>query len=210
MKMKATMKILWLCNKAFSDTDTGGGGTWLQPLANALVQSGTVDLANITMPGRVKVVTRSEYQGIKQWVVPVTRLRSNGLPAPSVVTAIVKAVQEFSPDIIHIWGTENYWGLLTARKILPFPALLRIQGIKYLVGKNFSGNLTFSEKIQSSISLKELILCRTVFQSRKKMIRWETKEKEIIAGHQHIITQSPWTEAQVKAVNPTCRLYHNH
>ncbi len=201
------MKILWLCNKTFSDADTGGGGTWLQPLANALVQSGTVELANINQ-GPVKAVTYSEHQGVKQWVVPATRVKSNGLPAPSVIRAIVKAAQEFSPDIIHIWGTENYWGLLTARNILPYPALLRIQGIKYIVGRQYTGNLTFAEKIQC-IGIKELIRCRTVFQVKRKFEHWKTQEKEIIAGHQHIITQSPWTEAQVRAVNPTCKLYHN-
>lgn len=201
------MKILWLSNKAFSDTDKGTGGTWLQPLANALIRSGTVELANLTQ-GQVGSITHSEMKGITQWVVPVTKLRSNGLPASSVVKSIVEAVKVYSPDIIHIWGTENYWGLLTARNILPFPALLRMQGVKFLVGKSYTGDLSFCEKL-ASVGIKEMIRGSSIFQIQKAYKRWEAIEREIIVGHHHIITQSPWTIAQVRAINPVCEVYHN-
>ena len=124
------MKILWLCNCPLSDSDAGETGAWQGAMACGLLDSGAVELG-IIATGPVKQFTRRDYRQVKQWLVPAgSPLGSDGLPSPSLVRAIVAAAGEFSPDLIHIWGTENFWGLLPARGLLKYPSLLEIQGLK--------------------------------------------------------------------------------
>lgn len=121
------MKVLWLCNLTISDTDASGTGTWLGTIAHGLMEAGDIQLGVISS-GSVKQVTRHNYGQVLQWLVPERSSASrHGLPFPSVVRDIVGACGAFAPDLVHVWGTENYWGLL--------PRLSRFRGEV----KKFSG-----------------------------------------------------------------------
>jgi len=56
-----------------------------------------------------------------------------------LVEEIVKACEWFQPDLVHIWGIERFWGLLTARGYIRVPVLLEMQGDVEGLGKTFYG-----------------------------------------------------------------------
>lgn len=202
------MRILWLSNKIQSEVDTTTTGTWLDAMARLLVQSGEVELGNIAL-GPVARTTRQDYGAVQQWVVPAkAKPQRNGLPASHFVEEIVQAVNEFSPDLAHIWGTESFWGLLTARGLVRYPALLEMQGLKGACARVFAGGLTLREQF-NCIGLKEIIKQSMIFQGRQRFARWGFFEWEIIRGHRWITTQSDWIRAWVRNANPECRLFHN-
>ena len=203
------MKILWLSNKAFSGDDTIGTGTWLTSLSNSLAQSGELKLGNISI-GKRQGLIKTDYNNISQYLIsPKARnLNKNGLPSKSVINEIKFAIEDFLPDIIHIWGTELFWSLLTARKIITLPTLLEIQGLKSAIVKVYDGGLTFKEKI-ACIGIKEIIRRSTLFHIKSEYLWWSLYEKEIIAGHSFITTQSPWLESQIKSINHSCEIFHN-
>ena len=80
------LKVLWLSNKVRSDQDRGSTGTWLDAMAQALVQSGQVELANIAM-GPVRATTRQDIGPITQWIIPASARSHlcNGLPSAAIV-----------------------------------------------------------------------------------------------------------------------------
>lgn len=202
----ADMKVLWFCNCPLSDSDDGGTGSWLCAMARGLLDSGSVELG-IIVSGPVKQVTRSDYRQVKQWVVPgKIRLGRDGLPQNTLVNYIIAAVNEFSPDLVHVWGTESWWGLLTARGLLAHPTLLEMQGIKGQIAKVFYGGLTLPEQIHC-IGVKELLKRRTMHSDRRDFARWGAYEEEIIRGHRYVDIQSMWVSAQVKAINPAACLF---
>jgi hypothetical protein len=86
-------------------------------------------LLNVTY-GKVRSTERIDYGNIIQWVVPYA-------PRQRIAVEIV-------PDLVHVWGTENYWGLLTERNRFPYPALLGSQDSKYAIASKMFGELTFS------------------------------------------------------------------
>lgn len=178
-------------------------------MARGLLDSGEVELG-IIAPGPVKHFTRSDYRQVKQWLFPArTTLGRDGLPPASLVHAIVGAAREFSPDLIHTWGTEAFWGLLPARGLLAgYPALLEIQGLKGEIAKVFYGGLTLSERLQC-IGIKELLKRRTMRADRRDFARWGLREEEIIRGHRFVGVQSAWLAAQITAVNPEANLHFN-
>ena len=165
------LKIFWLCNCALSDLDTGGSGAWLAAMAQGLLNTGEIDLGVIST-WRGQVFKQSDHKQVKQWLVPTrNRFWRYGLPPATMVNSIVTAVAGFAPDLIHVWGTEEFWGLLTARKLLKYPALLEMQGMKGEIAKPYYGGLTWSERL-SCIGPKEVLLRKTMEVDRYRFARW--------------------------------------
>jgi glycosyltransferase involved in cell wall biosynthesis len=200
------MRVLWFSNKMLSRNDRGSSGTWLDAMSQALIASREVELGNITF-GPVREIACQDFDSVRQWIVPGNMPLHDGLPSDRVIASIVKTVESFSPDLVHVWGTEYFWGLLSARKHIPYPVLLEIQGLKFAIAPVFSGGLTFREQL-SCIGLRELMKGSTIFQMRRKYERWGILEREIISGHRFISTQLKWALSQVKTINRNGMLFH--
>lgn len=203
---RSKLRILWLCNCALDDSDLRGSGTWLAPMARALSDSHAVDLGIIaTVP--TSELTRRDHGQVQQWVVPGrTPLGRGGLPAVPVLESIVATIDEFSPDLIHTWGTEAFWGLLAARRLSNYPALLEMQGVKGQIAKVFYGDLNWSER-WGCIGIKEVLKRRTMQADCRDFARWGLREEEMIRCHRFVDVQTAWVAAQVKVANPDARLF---
>ncbi|MGD9731524.1 MAG: glycosyltransferase family 4 protein [Desulfamplus sp.] len=202
------MKIIWLSNKLLLGKDCGNTGTWLDSMAHELTKSNMIQLGNIST-GKVDKITRQDCGQVQQWIIPnITKLNNNGLPSEKIISDIINVIESFSPDLVHVWGTENFWGLLTARKCIRRVALLEIQGLKYAIANVFHGGLTAKEQL-SCIGLKEIVKKSMIWQGRRRFAKWGRFEKEIISQHQYITVQSRWANAQVKSVNPVCTVLEN-
>ncbi|HNQ96774.1 MAG TPA: glycosyltransferase [Thermodesulfobacteriota bacterium] len=200
------MRILWLSSLSLISHDEGGG-SWQRAIAPHLLRSGRVTLGNVTV-GPVSQTVREDYGGISQWIVPgVNNSNKNYLPSEAAIRDIVRVAEEFRPDIVHVWGTEFFWGLLTGRRILSYPSLLEIQGLKGPLSRVFTGGLSLKE-ILACIGIKEILRRHTILQGKKRFARWAYFENEIIAKHSNISTQSPWAEAWIRFINPSCNLFH--
>jgi glycosyltransferase involved in cell wall biosynthesis len=203
---RSKLRILWFCGSPLSDSDPGGTGTWLGAMARGLLDSDEVELG-IVAPGRVNQFARGDYRQVQQWLFPMkTKLGRNGLPPTALVQAIVAAAKEFSPDLIHSWGTEYFWGLLSARGLLTYPAILEIQGLRGQIVPMFYGGLTWRERLRC-IGLKELLKRRTMCADRRDFARWGVFEEEMIRGHRFVDVQSDWVASHIKAVNFDARRF---
>lgn len=200
------LKIIWFCNCLLSEDEADGTGSWLGAMARGLLDSGAIELG-IIAPGPVRRFTRRDYHQVKQWLVPMSAPSGrDDLPRSSLVSAIVVVVNEFTPDLVHTWGTEGFWGLLCARGRLAYPSLLEMQGLKGEIAKTFYGNMSFQEKYRS-IGIKELIKHRTMNADKRDFVRWGLREKEIIRGHCFVDVQTAWVASHVRAVNLHARLF---
>jgi glycosyltransferase involved in cell wall biosynthesis len=174
-------------------------------MANGLLDTEHVDLQLITA-GPVDRLT--EVRGrMKQWVVPNTiQPDRRGLISERDVQPIKGIVRDFGPDLLHVWGTEQYWGLLTGRGYFSPPALLEMQGLKGPIAKVYFGGLTWKERI-ACIGLRELLKWSLMGQERRAFARWEPREAEMIRRHRFITVQSPWMAAQIRAINASATLF---
>jgi glycosyltransferase involved in cell wall biosynthesis len=201
------MRVLWLSNAVFTGEELQTTGTWLGPLAEALLASGDVVLGNIS-EGKVPGATRRDCGAVTQWVVPRATLSPrDGLPPAYVVAQVLDAIEEFAPDLVHVWGVENYWGLLTARRLVKRRALLEMQGLRGAYAKVYTGGLNPKEQ-RACIGLKEVIRRTTLSRGQRRFAEWGRFENEMLLAHSHIDTQSEWMEAQVRSANPGCHTYH--
>lgn len=200
------MKVLWLSNTILATVDKGAGGTWTNAMAQHLTVSGQLTLSNIAM-GNVSEPVSCNSPSIKQWLLPSNPPGPDGLPCRKTVEMTVRTIEATAPDLIHIWGTETWYGLLAARKLLNLPVLLEIQGLKGACSRVFAGGMTRQEQ-RKCRHLKEILLARSIAKDQKDFKAWGFFEQEIIAGCQFITTQSPWVESWVKAANPGCTRYN--
>ncbi len=201
------MKILWLSNKAQTNRDSGSTGTWLDALAQGLVTSGDVKLGNVAM-GDVTEVTRRDSGDIDQWIIPVLKIGGNGSLPGSFENNIRQVFKEFTPDIVHVWGTEGAWGLLTERKIFDVPVVLEIQGSKRIIAKYYTGDLSLSE-ITRCVGVKEILRRSTMFQGKRQFEKWGKQEEKIIKAHKYVIVHNEWEKAQIMAVDHTINVFQN-
>jgi len=203
------MKILWLSNVILSDTDSGVSGTWLGALSRGLIESGSIELANISMEGGGAKITRQDCGPVRQWVIPAVKgADRNGMPLEKIIDDIIGVVNEFSPGLVHVWGTECFWGLLTARNLAQQVSLLEMQGLKCTIVPVFAGGLSLKEQM-TCIGIKEIVRSSSIGQARKRFEKWAVFEKEIITGHKNIGVQSTWVDAHVKSINPDCITFHS-
>ncbi|MEG1916838.1 MAG: glycosyltransferase [Muribaculaceae bacterium] len=195
------MKILWFTNIPIADKEITGSGTWLTALGQQLSNVPNVELHNVTT-GNEKNVVHSNLHNIDQWLVPPVKRGRNGLPSHKIIKMILEIVNTIQPDLIHIWGTEHYWGLLTARKIIQGTVLLDMQGLLYSVANVFYGNLSLMEMCHC-ISIKEILKPSvSIFASKHELDRLSRYEQEIIQGHTNISVQSDWVKRSIQIINP--------
>lgn len=198
------MKALWLCNPSFAEGGKGQSGTWLEPIARGLREQAGIEMAALSF-GSVSQLAESDCGGIRQWTVPWAYTLPD-LPAPELVQEIRRRVQTFAPDLVHVWGSECYFGLLTARRLIAAPAVLQVQGLKWSLAPVFAGGLSWREQLCCT-GLRELLRGVSIPQQRRQSQKWSAREREIVRGHAHVVTQCPWVAAQVRAVAPEARLY---
>ena len=201
------MKVLWFSNAVITNVSTRSTGTWLQTMSSALSERG-ITLCNITQSDSVKGIERMDSNNIIQWVIPIYPLH-NGLPSQKHIKEICDIVTQESPDIIHIWGMEVYWGLLSARGYLKGNVLLEIQGIKETCARVFYGGLPFREVIKT-FGVREVIKPSLSLMSlRRDFVKWSKFEQEMLAAHDHISTHSDWVRAWItQYTHKGCKIHH--
>ena len=189
------MKVLWLSNCSLVDMENKGTGSWLFSMSKALCSRG-IELYNITQTYDRELVEK-QGDNIKEWRLPKTKLK-NGLPPQKHINIILNIIDEIKPDIIHIWGVEFYWGLLTARGYIKGNILLEMQGLKSSCADVFYGGMNFKE-ILSTLRVKEFLLFnRSLIFGKRIFKKWGKFEEEILTAHRSISVQSEWVKARIK------------
>jgi glycosyltransferase involved in cell wall biosynthesis len=202
------IRILWFCNTYLSDSDIVATGTWLDSMARGLLATQQLELGIIAL-GPVKRFTLRDYLQVKQWIVPVrSSAGSNGLPSHSLVGQVISACQSFMPDLVHVWGTESFWGLLISRGLIQVPSVLTLQGVRQRIAHYYDGGLTGGER-RACLSIRDIIKTAISHRETKSYFeKWGHFESEIMAGHRWGICQTPWQEAQMLSYRPDATLFH--
>ena len=196
---------MWLCNVAFSNKGLKSTGSWLQPLAEALVCNDCFEISNITL-GNVRDVSKQDFRDINQWIIPsrwISRRYGNKMN-----NAIKRIIDEYKPDLVHIWGTEGPWLSAYYSGYIKCTCLVDIQGLLFACYKRYFGQLTIGELLQT-IGLREILHPKksVFFQSHFMRIKGK-KELEFLRNMDYISTQSDWVRGQLMFECPQSHFYN--
>ena len=211
--LKSKLRILWISHNPlplFADmlgVSQAISGGWLIALADALVESGKVYL------GVVSDVVGAEWThkrlgGIENYAIPMPRRRQIFFrPTKAMVRDYKHVVEEFNPDIIHIHGTESYFGLLSSERHLDRPTVISIQGIIDFYRKHLLGGMSVFD-IFKTRTLRDWLLFDGLFEQRVRWNRQAAMERRIFAGNSDFIGRTLWDRAHLRRLNPTANYYH--
>ena len=178
------MKILWFSSRFFSEEKVTGTATWLDAMADILMDKEDIQLYNISQ-GKTKTIRKANYKKIMQWQVPNSWKKRDGIPRGKYLRQITEIVSSIQPDVIHIWGTESYWGLLTARGYIKGNTVLEIQGLISQIKNEFYGRLGWKDLL-ACIGIKEMVKPQLLLFDIKKQFEKQSRyELEMIRNHSY-------------------------
>ena len=155
--------------------------------------------------GDVKEVKESHTDRITSYIVPGDLV---GRSIDKSLAICKELVDEWQPDLVHIHGTEAAYGLLTANKMVKYPAIISLQG---LLGPCSTWYHSFGKQslieILKMYRLLEILTGRGVFWRYLQIRNMAKREKRIIIQNHHFMGRTDWDRAYIKAINPSAT-YH--
>lgn len=200
---------MWLCNLLFTNKKITHTGSWLQPLAELLQNSGHVQIINISF-GKYNIPNREILNnGIIQWSIPSRKRFHNGMvPHKQTCLEIQDIERQERPDLVHVWGTENIWSWVATNGYITSKFVIDIQGLLAPYTYYYYGGLSFRE-ILKCIHLKEIIMpWRTLFYKKFIFYKRGKIETACLKKCTHISVQSDWVKNYIiQLTNSQCHTY---
>ena len=204
--------ILWFSNFIQSKGKNNGSGSWLFSMSQLLTSTGQIHLINITTTydKRVKEIEcHSINDYFTEYLLPYWPPRDKkGIPAQENCQKIKDLCIRIAPDIIHVWGVENYYCHLVPTFNLNIPTLLEIQGLRGPCADVYYGDLSISETIKC-FGIREILfpIAKSIYKMKGDMKRLGFSDRNAIELYQHISTQSKWIKDLIRDINNNATVY---
>lgn len=125
-----------------------------------------------------------------------------------VEAAAMAAVREFNPDVIHIHGTEFFYGRMSQAVYCGKPTVVSLQGILHGYHPFVIGGLSPKEMFWNQFNVRRFLKGQTVFSEQT---HWREarvpQEEQVFKAHRHFMGRTDWDCAWVRALNPMARYY---
>jgi glycosyltransferase involved in cell wall biosynthesis len=112
-----------------------------------------------------------------------------------------RILSEWRPDLIHVHGSENYFGLLSARGLVHAPTLIALQGLLNPYVRTVWGPLGLARVLRIDRPLDWFRATGLIGLKRQWSLGAEV-ETEILRGNQWFAGRTAWDKAQLHAANP--------
>ena len=208
------MRILWFVQENFdpSREKVGyNGAGWISSLRNEIIKKEGVELALAFFSNKKESGTANNvkyYSMLTPALSPFKKiaLRLKGYYIkeeealwPAYREEMLKVLDDFKPDIIQIFGSENKYGLVAA--VTDIPVVLHIQGI---VNPCLNAYLPPFVSWEKSTWLKSII-------KRPQRINWlclQHSEQEVFRFVKHYIGRTEWDKRVVTLLSEGCHYYY--
>lgn len=218
------MRILWITATAGnyqSPHSCGGGyngGGWISSMQNELAKRDDIKLgiafcrngepAKVEQDGVVYYPIPHHTKSMKDKILDLFKLNDatrDEVLWPYYEHKFIEVIEDFKPDVIHIFGSELYHGL-AARVAGNIPMVLHIQGllslyIYILLPPGFSRR----EYIMSGKGLKGK------FHHLQYLAYWKRsayREKAILNAVPYVIGRTDWDRQAMAVLNPKAKYYY--
>ncbi len=207
------MRILWFTNtlipgKEQSEMHTlRAGGGWMLALCQAMREAHKELKLAIASTRPVSSLEKYTTGDIDCFVVPMRNKDSRKSEA-NALRICSDIVREWAPDVIHVHGTERFFGLLFARGMVGVPTVISIQGLlkPYAEWHHYFGNRSLIELVRMHRFI-EIPAMRGQIWNYCRLRRNVERETEIIRGNRHFMGRTAWDRAHLWNINPDARYY---
>jgi glycosyltransferase involved in cell wall biosynthesis len=210
------MKILWFTNtpcslsRKYNPNIVSGG--WMEALENKLNTSQEVELYisfyDAKKSDPVKYGNSEYYPVLRErnyLLEIIKRLFSYKNDDKVELPRLQEVVEKIKPDIIHIHGTEENFGLL--QKYVSQPVVVSIQGIVNPLNEKFFSGIP-SEIAKKNETLISRLLLRTQSKSFVQFKSIAKRELEILYASKNVIGRTNW-DRRVSSILAENRNYYH-
>lgn len=203
------MRILWLCNVVPGAVYLSQGlwsksGMWLDQVVSGIQQKNEITLRMLcrnTAESEGEVCERISYRCFSE-PVPYRYY-------PELEKLFSKEIENFHPDVIHIWGTEygHSLAMMNAAEKLGVNnrAVISIQGLCSVIAQHYCDGIPAWAKF--GCSLRDFLRWDNLYLQQKKFYRRGKMEIQALQKTSHVIGRTHWDRACTEKYNPKCR-YH--
>jgi glycosyltransferase involved in cell wall biosynthesis len=209
------MKVLWFTNtpcsyskKLFPGLLSGG---WMEALENQLNNIPGVELFvafyHSAESDPVKYGNTTFYPVLREkgYLLELKKRALNQFHNDNTeIPRLLKVVEAINPDIIHIHGTEDNFGLI--QKHVNQPVVISIQGIINPYFEKFYAGISKVDSVKNE-PLKSRITLGTQFKSFRQFELMAKRESEILRMAKHVIGRTSW-DKRVTSVMSDGKYYH--
>lgn len=119
--------------------------------------------------------------------------------------AAAMVVSEFQPDIIHVHGTENVYGLLADQVAIPM--VVSLQGILTLYQHVYFKGLAWMDIARLFFS-KRFIVGASEIHGYLRMRKMARRERRIVQQNRFFIGRTAWDRDFTASINPQAHYFH--
>ena len=204
-------KILWFSNCTLSNKNNKASGSWLYSMAKLLINTHEIYLVNITVDrtrrdDEIKHIKDTE--NFEEYILPTWKIGKDGFPSIINSKRIYDVCRNVDPDLVHVWGVENYFCNLVPTLNLNKPMLLEIQGLHEPCGRVYYGDMSIRETL-SCFGLREILFphMKSIYALKNEMITKGESDNYAIQKYEYISTQSQWVRDHLLGLTKA-KLFH--
>lgn len=222
------MRVLWFTNTSscyipkvgLGKNDGYNGSGWVSSAEKAIKTNKDIELAvSFVLNGQSEKCEQNGviYYPIESLNFQVLMKIKNGLKSLFMkpesyenkiwayyINQFKRIIEDFKPDIIQVWGSEFWYGLVW--KVTDIPVVLHLQGIL---------NPYFNAYNPPGISWKDMIKGQNGLFEKLKVLRslkvWQGgcyREKEIFKGVKAVLGRTEWDKRVAYCLNPQAKYFH--
>lgn len=205
------MRILWLCNVIIPQIQEvihqkiGNSGGWLVDTFEQLMEKDVTLAYCAPLNDRKRIVKavykKAVFYGFQTKKHEVYRYDQ------SLEKTFKIILDEFRPDIVHIFGTEYPHSLAMVRSFNnPWKTVIHIQGLIFFWGKVYRAFLP--ARVYYGVTIRDIIRKDNIALQKKKFDRRGEYEILALQGVKYVMGRTEFDEAASKKLNPSLKYYY--
>lgn len=194
------MRVLWITNFPLPDVciEIGilphKGGSWMYSLAKQLSSIAEIELNILSFYNNIEF--SGAVNGINYILLP------SGLVADKSLLAVKyrQLTEEIKPEIVHIHGTENVFGLYYMELCPDVKSIVSIQGLVEIYSRYFYGSIGYLDLLRNS-SLIEALRKNTFYHQRMAFVVKGKCETKYFRKANQVLGRTNWDYSHSKCYN---------
>jgi L-malate glycosyltransferase len=196
------MRILWFTHLPTNDLEEywgisiKGTGHWINALLSQLRECSAISQIGVVFAGTGISKEHVQIKGVDYFIVKqskVAQITGICLNADEkrCLSEFQNIIEEFKPNIIHIHGTERFYGRLKIEDLTPVPTLISIQGIMGECVRYAWGDKSFFQ-VLALTNLWEISRAFPTLKRRYNFLKRSRQEKLMLNSVNRVIGRTDW------------------
>lgn len=213
------MKILWIATYGgnYNSKNICGTGGWVAPLETELanrhpeIELGIVFIHKTDNTSLKKKnvtyfpIKKTQESNLIKYIKRISGIERR--EEEDIVKRMSKVIDIFNPDIVHVWGSENYYARII--KYINKPVVIHIQGLaSSILNVYMPHGFTKHDLLRADGFINSRILYRGHLRRYKEFQDKVKSELSVAKKCRYWIGRTDWDKQSVYSLNPKSIYFH--